>query len=855
MLGLKDTILSKEENVDSEKNEECYAELIQFLDDKSLSLVMHDATDDGRKALQILQDYYASQGKPRIIALYTELTSLKKADNETVTDYIIRAEKAVTSLRNAKEVINDGLIIAMILKGLPEYYKPFAIYIARSTEQITFTQFKSKLRSYEETEKFDCKPKADNVMKVDISTVTCYGCGNRGHVARDCKPKSASKWCNYHKSSTHSDETCRRREKFKDIAKQTAERHDGGNWCNYHRSFTHSDKTCRSRNQPKDDAKQTAEIQKPDKEEQTFVFTAIHATFPENIKRHGLMVDCGATSHILADINSFTRFEEDFNPSSHYMELADGTRMNNVALRRGDAEVLLQDVRGRSITVTLKKALFIPTYLQSIISVQAATNDGAKVIFKEGQNELINREGRVFNIEVHERLYYVKTVNHHKHNVCASVNDMMSSDKVNLSCDVKTRHEIMGHCNVDDVLKLPKVVEGMKITGNAKLDCNVCTQGKFTNTRSRKPDPKATKILELVHTDLAGPIEPTSHEGHKYAVSFIDDFSSAVSVYFLKNKSDTTVATEKFLADTAPYGTVKCIRSDNGTEYTGKEFQSLLRERGIRHETSSPYSPHQNGTAERQWRTIFEMGRCLLLEKELPRTLWPYAVQTAAHIRNRCYSDRTQNTPYFMLTGKKPDLSKMWIFGSDCYAYRHDHSKLDSRGDKGIFVGYSRNSPAYLVYNPQTRKVSKHRLVKFITKNSAEQQTQTDDGDYELSKYREKIYDGENKSESQNIDENSEVTNADDRDEPKEDDYTESEKGGDDEKNTAGTSTATNQQRCHSERERRAPKYLEDYITCSKDKMTNENVDSCYRAVFGIPQSYTVEKPPCHLKPLGGNRL
>ena len=62
--------------IDASKNEEAFAELIQFLDDKSLSLVMRDAVDDGRKALEILREHYAGTGKPRVISLYTELTSL-----------------------------------------------------------------------------------------------------------------------------------------------------------------------------------------------------------------------------------------------------------------------------------------------------------------------------------------------------------------------------------------------------------------------------------------------------------------------------------------------------------------------------------------------------------------------------------------------------------------------------------------------------------------------------------------------------------------------------------------------------------------------------------------------------------
>ncbi len=108
LQGLKDTVISEpptrgdEDEEAANRNEEAYAELIQYLDDKSLSLVMRDAVDDGRKALRILRAYYAGKGKPRIISLYTELTSLQKTANESVTDYIIRAETAITALRMQK---------------------------------------------------------------------------------------------------------------------------------------------------------------------------------------------------------------------------------------------------------------------------------------------------------------------------------------------------------------------------------------------------------------------------------------------------------------------------------------------------------------------------------------------------------------------------------------------------------------------------------------------------------------------------------------------------------------------------------------------------------------------------------
>ena len=151
----------------------------------------------------------------------------------------------------------------------------------------------------------------------------------------------------------------------------------------------------------------------------------------------------------------------------------------------------------------------------------------------------------------------------------------------------------------------------------------------------------------------------------------------------------------------------------HGTEYSCTEFQSLCVRNRIKHERSAPYSPHQDGTAERGWRTLFEIARCLLLDAELPNMLWTYAVATAAYIRNRCYNSPTGQTPFYLLTGRKPDVSTMHVFGTVCFAYEQNKTKLDARCKQGIFVGYDKGSPAYLVYHPDTNEIRRCRCVKF----------------------------------------------------------------------------------------------------------------------------------------------
>ena len=104
---------------DAEENAEASARLIQYLDDRSLSLVIREACDDGRKTLSILRVHCISKSKPRVISLYTELTTLKKGREKFLTDYIIRAETAVRNLKNAGEVVSDSSLVAIVMKGLP----------------------------------------------------------------------------------------------------------------------------------------------------------------------------------------------------------------------------------------------------------------------------------------------------------------------------------------------------------------------------------------------------------------------------------------------------------------------------------------------------------------------------------------------------------------------------------------------------------------------------------------------------------------------------------------------------------------------------------------------------------------
>lgn len=166
-IGLKDAILGTElaaganaqEVVEvGRKNELAYAELCGCLDDKTQTLILYEAPDDGKKSLEILRHQFESEEKPRIVGLYTELTNVLMADGEELADYLARVEKIVAALNRAKETLSDALLMAMVLKGLTDEYNPFSVHVTQTRESLTFTEFKARLRSFECTQRYRNRP-------------------------------------------------------------------------------------------------------------------------------------------------------------------------------------------------------------------------------------------------------------------------------------------------------------------------------------------------------------------------------------------------------------------------------------------------------------------------------------------------------------------------------------------------------------------------------------------------------------------------------------------------------------------------------------------------------------------------
>ncbi|KAJ9547395.1 hypothetical protein OSB04_019938 [Centaurea solstitialis] len=141
-----------------------------------------------------------------------------------------------------------------------------------------------------------------------------------------------------------------------------------------------------------------------------------------------------------------------------------------------------------------------------------------------------------------------------------------------------------------------------------------------------------------------------------------------------------------------------------------------ISENGIKHERTSPFTPQQNGLAERKNRILVEMVNCMLNQSGLPTNLWGEALLTACYIHNRITSRVIPTSPYELWKGRKPEIDYMKVWGCVAY-YRTPDPKISKLGDraiKSIFVGYAMNSVAYKFLDNESGVIVESRDADFF---------------------------------------------------------------------------------------------------------------------------------------------
>ena len=421
------------------------------------------------------------------------------------------------------------------------------------------------------------------------------------------------------------------------------------------------------------------------------------------------IIDSGASSHMTWDKSCMSKYIELRKPEK--ITLGDDFIVQAVGIGTVQLKVC---VNGESKEAVLKNVLYVPALGANLFSVRVLTQKDCNVNFSGNFCEIVNKGGVILaKGTLHGKLYKLDCETSGSH--CANRAD----EKVN---EIDLWHQRLGHISEQNLKKVSQkeMIGGMKLPKTQTQSfCESCAVGKATKRKFETSKIRTTRKLELVHSDVCGPITPNSLSGNRYFITFTDDYSRCTAVYFMKHKSEALEKFKEFEATAVGDcgETIGTFRTDNGTEYISQAFKEYLKSRQIRHQTSAPYTPEQNGVAERVNRTLLDKARVMIAHAGIQKTFWAEAISTAAYIKNRTPTTALADdkTPYELWSGRKPDGNMLKVFG--CTAFYHipnvQRKKMDNTGLKVRFVGYDIKAKAYRLLDEKTNKVYISRDVVF----------------------------------------------------------------------------------------------------------------------------------------------
>ncbi|UYV67624.1 hypothetical protein LAZ67_5001398 [Cordylochernes scorpioides] len=612
-------------------------------------------------------------------------------EDKDMQQHITTMMELVDKLRTIGETLKDSHITAILLCSLPKSYSNLITMLeSRPDDELTLEFTKNKLLD-EHTRRVESSKDESTASKALKSL----------HGASSQRREKEKKFCSFCHKPNHSKEECWHYQKRNNSNKEYK-------YENFRRGNVPKYTNQSSVTQEQSTNQRTTKGPNP---------KALNCTQRE-ASVHNWFVDSGATSHMAYDESFFTELNRE---QTQNVVVANGNKLQVKGIGQGEIKVITP--QGKTDTLLLTKVLYIPELTDNLLSVSAATSNGCKVTFNRDWCT-IERDNTALANGILDNGMYRLHLDDNPQTRTFKANVAKQNHCKNKNC-LMLWHDRLGHRNIESIKKIrnENLARGLSLNNcSHSTDCVQCIQGKLTETPfPKKTEYRATETLQLVHSDICGPLPTNSLSGKRYFITFTDDYSRYTKIYLLKGKDEAYEKIKDYVisAHTEFGKNIQTIRTDNGREYVNRQVEDFLNQSGIKHQLTVPYSPAQNGVAESKNRSLMEMTRCMLFDSGLPQSLWAEAVTTANYLHNRIPSKATDKTPFELWTNRKPSLKHLKRFGCKAFAYipKIKRNKLDSKVIEGIFLGYDDRSKGYRILH-DTDNITISRSVKFLEKEN-----------------------------------------------------------------------------------------------------------------------------------------
>lgn len=390
------------------------------------------------------------------------------------------------------------------------------------------------------------------------------------------------------------------------------------------------------------------------------------------------VVDSGASSHM---VNCADLFSNCKIAATMTVSIGDGRKLLSNAV----GTVVISVCAGPSVRniLCLKNVLLVQELDSNLLSCSELAKDGYSTVIEKNCCLIMKKTTLIGRAGLKNGLYSITG------RPCGIRHIANVAEKTDASD--RLWHQRYGHVHERCISEMIKhdSVSGMSRKDSAKTgkDCEHCIKGKMTRLSLKPRSLKATKPGEVIYSDVCGPISVASIGGANYFVTFTDDYSGHKEVRILHKKSEvlTSFAAYHKWFERQFSCQIKVLYSDRGGEF--QALQEYLNNYGIQAEYSAPYTPQQNGISERSNRTLMDMTRAMLDQAGLPPSFWAEAVTTAVQLRNvTAPKVKGYKTPSEMLSGKKPDVRNLRIFGCEAWIHIPKRKKIASKARRGIVL-------------------------------------------------------------------------------------------------------------------------------------------------------------------------